>query len=88
MKRHDIVKCDTLEVDRKQNIVWTEGGGKEICFKHLHCPHCKLRSCGDVPLEQITDPCNCHPRSYLRKGQTVRPVFRVICLQFDLTSLL
>lgn len=49
-------------------------------FKHLSWPHSELGSGGDAALEQIADPYNCRPRSCLRDIQTVRLVFRAICL--------
>lgn len=65
MKRHAIVKYDALEVDGG-SVVWTEGSGKEMPFKHLTWLHYELGSGGDATLEQIADPYNCHPRSCLR----------------------
>lgn len=56
MEKHASVKYDTLEVDRKQKAVWTEGVGKVVLFQYLNWPRDKLGSSGNVALEQIADP--------------------------------
>lgn len=55
MEKHASVKCDILEIGRKQNALWIEEVGKVMPFKYLNWLQDKLESSGDIALEQIDD---------------------------------